>query len=67
MLPGLVVVACTGEWTIADMKFSKRLARLCLIAPILALAGVSDSGPTAEEYIGYTNGSAHLVPIASSS
>ncbi len=63
MLPGLVVVECTGEWTIADMKFSKRLARLCLIAPILALAGVSDSGPTAEEYIGYTNGSAHLVPI----
>lgn len=45
------------------MKLLKILARLCLIAPVVALAGVSDSGPTAEEYIGYTNGTAQLVPV----
>jgi hypothetical protein len=45
------------------MKLSKLLARLCLVAPVFGLAAVSDSGPTAEEYIGYTNGSAYLVPV----
>jgi hypothetical protein len=59
----LVAIECFGKWTIADMKLSKLLGRLCLVIPVLGLAAVSDSGPTAEDYIGYTNGTAYLVPV----
>jgi hypothetical protein len=45
------------------MKFSTFLPRLCVLVVALALAGISDGGPTAEEYIGYTNGEAQFVPV----
>ncbi len=57
------VAAMNLELDTHSMKLSRFLARLCIIAPVIALAGISDSGPTAEEYIGYTNGEAHLVPV----
>jgi hypothetical protein len=59
----LAVIESSGGWAIANMKLSKRLARLCIVGLAFGLAAVSDSGPTAEEYIGYTNGSAYLVPV----
>jgi hypothetical protein len=45
------------------MKFSTLVPRLCVFVMVFALAGISDDGPTAEEYIGYTNGTAQLVPV----